>query len=557
MIRSAHLSLPNTQQDSLQGRDFIGEITHWSWVVLILSFLFQIVFHWSLMNLLAMASVIFGWIVTTKIFLKRPMLEKYPLSIFLIIGFTTTQLYFPMLFTTLEGKSLLFNLEVPEHVFLHSTLALIVLLLSHSFYRLFSRISHRRSFSVMEKVGFFTAPTERQLWMMGFIGIAAAYYYYFTTETGREVTEVTGSAGDKFVQSLLPFQYAPFFILMGRLFGGKDVNLKRVVPLLIGYGSILFLISIGRNNTSAFMFGFTAVAFGYFLGLLLKIYHTRLFTLKNVVIVCFFLWLVVGPVADLRTAMVNVREHRSNVSASEMMNLTIDAYFDKEAIETRRKLDEEMDLEWDERYLDNVLTARFGNIKFNDINLVQSLKIREYDPDMLDFSIDYMLGGLPDPFLKALNIDVDKESVYSVSIGDFIYLAAGGYGTVSGFRSGQFAGTGMATFSWWYLFILGIGMVFVFYLYDKFYRYEEIPSSSPDQPVEKRMIFSCCGLLALTSIFLYFVALQSVVQIAPFLYRGWIQLSLLYLLLYHFTRIFSGSFMRNSEVAKTLRRIKI
>jgi hypothetical protein len=246
------------------------------------------------MNLLAMASVIFGWIVTTKIFLKRPMLEKYPLSIFLIIGFTTTQLYFPLLFTTLEGKSLLFNLEVPEHVFLHSTLALIVLILSHSFYRLLSRISHRRSFSIMEKAGFFTAPTERQLWMMGFIGIAAAYYYFFTTETGREVTEVTGSAGDKFIQSLLPFQYAPFFILMGKLFGGKGVNLKRVVPLLIGYGSILFLISIGRNNTSSFMFGFTAVAFGYFLGLLLKIYYTRLFTLKNVVIASFFLWLVVG-----------------------------------------------------------------------------------------------------------------------------------------------------------------------------------------------------------------------------------------------------------------------
>jgi hypothetical protein len=241
----------------------------------------------------------------------------------------------------------------------------------------------------------------------------------------------------------------------------------------------------------------------------------------------------------------------------EMLELTLEAYQDKDAIRERRLFDETRDDEWDERYLSNVITARFGNIKFNDINLVQSLKVREHDPDMLNFSRDFILGGLPAPFLKALNLDVDKEAVYSLSIGDYLYLAAGGYGVTSGFRSGHFAGSGMATFGWYYLIFLGVGIVFVFYLFDKFYMLKYLPGSSPDQPKRKVFLFSFCGLLALNSIFLYFGALQSVIQIVTFLYRGWLQLAFLYFFVFHFTRIFSGSFMKDSELVKTLKRFKI
>lgn len=504
-----------------------------------------------------MASVALAWGITTKFLLKPGMLERFPFSVFLLFGFTTTQFYFPLVFTSFEGKSLIFNLDVPELVFFHSTAALFVLLVAHSFYRLFTRLSGRRSFSFLEKAGFFTPPTERQLWLMGVIGIVAAYLVYFTTPTAEEGREVTGEASDKFIQGFLPFQYAPFFIPLSRLFGGNEVDLKKVGPLLIAYTVALFAISVGRNSTGAFMFGFTAVAFGYAIGLMLGVYKARLFTLKNALIVALGGWLLVGPMADLRTAMVNVREQRTSVSAMELLDLTLEAYQDKEAIRERRQFDEQRDDEWDERYLSNVFTARFANIKFNDINLVQALEVREHDPDMLNFSRDYLLGGLPAPFLKALNIDVDKEAVYGLSIGDYLYLAAGGYGTPNAYRSGHFAGTGMAAFGWYYLLILGVGMVFIFYLFDKFYMLKFLPGASPDLPKRKIYLFSFCGLLLLNSVFLYTSALQTVVQIGTFVYRGWIQLALLYFLVFHFTRIFSGSFMKDSELVKTFKRFKI
>ena len=543
--------------DSTSDVPFKDEIVRWSWIAYCLCVLYQLIFYFDLTNIMCMASVGLAWAVTTRWIFNHEILSRFPFSTFLFLGFTSTQLYLPLIFTTLEGKSLLFNLELPELVFAHSTAALFVLLLAHGFYRLVAKASGNRSFSLFQKAGFFTPPTERQMWLMGLVGIAAAYYVYFTTPTAEDGRVVVGDPADKFISGFLPFQYAPFFIPLRRLYGGDEINLKKAVPLLLVYTLAMVAISVGRNSTGALMFGFTAVAFGYFLGLLLGVYKARLFTLRNAIIAGIGIWLLVGPVSDLRTAMVIVREQRATVSASELVNLTIDAYFDKEAIADRRNFDETRDDEWDERYLSNVMTARFANIKFNDINLVSAMEVREHDPDMYEFSIDYLLGGLPTPVLKFLNIDIDKELVYGLSIGDYLYMASGGYGVVSSYRSGHFAGSGIAAFGWYYLLFMGIGMIFIFYIFDKFYMLKTLPGESPDEPDRKVYLFSLCGLLSLNTVFLYMSALQTVVQIGTFLYRGWIQLALLYFIVFHVTRIFSGSFMKNSELVKTLKRFRV
>ncbi|MBA4053731.1 MAG: hypothetical protein C0490_03380 [Marivirga sp.] len=526
-------------------KKFTSLIVRWSWFLFGIFSVYQFIFFPDLTNAMMVACVGFAWLILTKLFLKQEMLRNFPFSSFLIFGFTSTQFYFPLVFTSLEGKPLIYNLELPEQVFLHSTSALLVLTVSHAFYRLVSKLSYRRSYSVLTKTGFFTPPTDIQLWIMGFIGIAASYYVFFTApDVGWEVT---GAASDKLVQGLIPFSYAPFFIPFGLLYGRSGPTSKRLTPMLLAYMLILFGISIGRNSTGGFMLGFTAVGFSYFLGLLLGIFQPRFFTLKNVLIGAFGIWLLVGPLADLRTAMVLVRGDRLEMSAEELLPLTLEAFNDKEAINMRRLEDntQGVDTDWDERYLDNVFTARFANIKFNDNSLVRAEVVKKYDPDMLEYSIDYILGGLPDPFLKALNLDVDKEFVYSLSIGDYLYLAAGGYGYVSGFRSGHFAGTGMATFGWWYLFILGIGMIPVFFLFDKFSKKKSIDFTS-EKSGTKQLQFSFCGLLALFSVF-QFMPSESVITIATFLMRGWIQMALLYFFVFHFTRLING---------KGLKRIK-
>jgi len=537
MIQEVKLDLETTKFARKGETDFLRSAIRLGWALLILCGTIQALFFASIINLLCVAAVILGWVVLIKVFLRTSMLSTYPLSTFLIIAFVTTQLYLPLLFTTLEGKSLINNLELPEQVFFHTIAQLGILVLFHAFYRLLSRMSDRRSFSVLAKTGFFTPPTHLQLWAMGVIGIASTFYIYFTgTDTGWEIT---GSPTEKAIQALMPFAYAPFFIPFGELYGNYQKKSKRIVLYLLLFAVALFATSMGRNSRGAFMFGFTSVGFGYMLGLLLGVYKTRFFTVRNVFFTAILFWLLVGPVADIGTAMVIVRDDRERLelTGGELLDRTLETYWDKDAIIARRLEDNNFapEPDWDERYLDNIFIARFANIKYNDMSLVQYNKLRQYDPDMLNYSIDYLLSQFPDPILKALDLDVDKETVLDLSFGDYIYLAAGGNGVAHGYRTGHFAGTGMATFGWWYLFILGVAMLPVFWLFDKFFMKKNSKNIS-DQPDRIKYQFSFCGMLALTSIF-QFLPPESVVNIGVFLFRGYLQLVILYFVVFHATRL--------------------
>jgi hypothetical protein len=515
---------------------FLFNFVRSSWVALLVACLFQVVFFISTANLFALGCIIIAWGLISTLYLRPDMLHTYPLSSFLLIGFTATQFYFPLAFTTLEGKPVVFNLELPYQVFVHSSLSLLVLLLGHALYRGIIRKPLSSTTSWLGKIGVFTPPADLQLWMMGFIGLGATIYAYFISPTVG--WEVTGAASDKAIQGLIPFSYAPFFIPLGRLYGQTKEPSKRLMPLLLGFTVLLFIVSIGRNSRGAFMIGFTSIGFAFGLALLLGIFKTRLFTMRNALLAGLGFLLITGPIADIGTAMVIVRNQRSKITNTELIELTLQAYQDKEAIHARRQYDNTTSNEWDERYLDNIFTARFSNLKFNDASLVQASKIGGQDKDMLKYSINYILGALPDPFLKALDINADKENVYAVSFGDYLYAEAGGpIEALGGFRTGHFAGTGMAAFGWWYLFILGFGMVPVFALFDKVVAY--VPIKKGEASTGTTLRFSLCALLSITAVF-QFLPAESVTTTATFLIRGWIQMILLYFVIFQATRLVSN-----------------
>ena len=244
--------------------------------------------------------------------------------------------------------------------------------------------------------------------------------------------------------------------------------------------------------------------------------------------------------------MLLVRDQRKDIPPSELIELTLEALDDKQAIENKKKesVAEPVDFDWDERHLDNLFTARFANIKFNDGSLITYSKVGMYDPDMQDFSIDQLLASLPEPVLKMFKLDVDKETLHALSYGDYLYILSGGYGTPTGWRVGHMAGIGMATFGWWYLAFLGVIMLPIFYLIDKFFRpkkeFESDESDEPSAP-EDKFKFSLCAVLALTPIF-QFMLMETVVYGVTYLMRGWIQMVLLYFLMFHVSRIISRVF---------------
>jgi hypothetical protein len=515
----------------------LSRIVRWSWIVLGISSVLQCVFWWSFANILAVGCVALAWKMVTNIFLRPVMLEKYPLSSFCIIGFTCTQFYCPLVFTLLEGKELVFNLNLPYDVFLHSILALFTLIFSHEIYR---TLSKRNQYDIkglpkfLRRSRLFDVPTDAQIWLMGILGLSAMYYVcFYSPSIGHEVTGPV----DKFIQGLIPFTYAPFFIAVGQLYGRKQSHLKVLLPKLAIFTVLLFIISIGRNSRGAFMFGFTSVGLAFGLGLLLGVFRTRLFTIRNLLIVLTAIWLFAGPIADLGTAMVMVRGQRGDVSRSNLVDLTMEAFKDKEAIQLYKQAVSDEEQDWDESYLNNIFLARFCNLKFNDASLINATKINDHDGDMLNFSINSFIATLPSPLIDAFHIDINKNEVNSYSVGDYLFYKAIADDSVLGtFRVGHFSGTGMATFGWWYLFFLGLFMIPVFYLFDLFVIKKSPVNSKNGIKSNYGFQFSLCGLLVLTTIFL-FLPNESLNYICVFLLRDWIQMVFLYFLIFSFTKI--------------------
>ena len=127
---------------------FLTQTVRASWIVLVICIFYQLFFFFEITNIIAMMAVVFAWTIATRIWLRANMLETHLLSSFMLIGFTSTQFYLPLLFTTTENKPLIYNLELPEEVFLHSSLCLLVLVTAHATYRFLVKATPDRSISI-------------------------------------------------------------------------------------------------------------------------------------------------------------------------------------------------------------------------------------------------------------------------------------------------------------------------------------------------------------------------------------------------------------------------
>lgn len=528
---------------------FVFVVVRWSWITLVIASMLQCILFQTTANWVAVLCVLIAWAITTKVFLRSSVLSNYPLSTILVLGFASTQFYFPLLFTLIEGKPITFNLERPYDVFLHSMASLFAIVLAHIFYQLVFKKTINRTNSFLKKVGFFNPPTSVQLWLMGMMGVAATFYSYIYTPVGWSPT---GAASDKFIQALIPFSYAPYFIPVGKLYGSKETVTKKTTILLILFTIFLFVVSIARNNRTGFIVGFTSISFAYGLGLLIDYFRPRFFTIKNALIGLVSLWIITGPVADISTAMVMVRDDRHNISYTELLDRTFTTFFDKEGIRLFRLMgnDAAENRFWDEYYMDNIFLARFSNLKYNDLSLMMASKVGNPDSDMLNYTIDHFFSILPLPFLQTMGINVDKGFVSSGSFGDYFhYKVTGDAWAIGGFRTGHLSGVSMAAFGWWYLAILGVGIIPIFILFDKFSIRKYTPFISDKSA---SVTFSLCGLLVLTDIF-RFLTIESVEGIGAFLLRGWIQMILLYVLFFHSTRLLNKLITgKSSRIADTI-----
>jgi len=123
--------------------------------LIILSIVFQVYFDPSPKNILCVFLVVSGSIAALTYISIPENLIKYPLSTLIAFGFAFTLLIGPIVFTSLEGKPVVYNLVVPEHTFAHSLALSLVAILSHYLYK------NIGFFCVLEKVHSFGSRQAR------------------------------------------------------------------------------------------------------------------------------------------------------------------------------------------------------------------------------------------------------------------------------------------------------------------------------------------------------------------------------------------------------------
>ena len=468
----------------------------------------------------------------TKYILKPINFNYYPLSTFLVLGFSLTQFYFPLVFTLLEGNPVVNNLLLPFDVFTHLILEFLVLITSYSLYKVVLGNPGLRKRSILRRLGMFSPRTEKQIWVIGFIGLFASI---FTHLFGG------GDVISKFIVGFVPFMYAPFLIPLSILFGVRYVKSKTLTIQIAIYTVAVFILGIIGNSRGALLFGFTALGFSYFLGMFMGITQFKIFNSRNIIIGAMAFWFVTGPLSDLSIAMVVVRAQRTEISASELINQTLVAFQDKERLkEYKLEANKAQKIEkWDESYIDNIFLSRFCNLKYNDNALHDASELSDENKIVFrNLQIDMLVSTLPTPFLTALKIKVDKKTANASSIGDVLFSLTGGdEDSLGSFRTSSFSGTAMAAFGWWYLALLGIGMAPVFFLFDKLFIRVRIPGIFPGQSPRFESHISLCALIIITSIF-QFLPVQGVLDIFSYVIRGWTQIVLLYFVVYRIARLF-------------------
>lgn len=523
-------SIPATPIAPVQQRFiFLGLFKKWIWTAVLVAAFLQSLFFFTSENIFAVVCVLFAWRLADKFILTAFNLAKYTFSTVILLGFSLTQYVLPLIFTLLEGEAITYNLKFPYSVFIHSLLALLVFITTHHLYKEWREGSlgtfYHKLNSFLKRNYFFTAPSDLHIWIIGFVGLAGMVVTYLSGNHFDGTAETRGTVA-KFFQGLVPYAYTPLFLLLKPLFSLRRASfVKTPIFKILVFAAMLLFVGMGGNSRGLFMTGISAVGISYLIGLLLGKFSHNIFNIKTVFLAILGMWIVTGPLADLGTSMVIVRAQRSHLNSTELVLKTLEVFQNKKAIKQFRAANTVIEVrDWDETYFDNIFLSRFCNLKYNDASLELAYKLGRPSDEMFEYSVDKFWAILPLPVLKFLHVKVDKLTVNASSYGDYLYYISGGYSGLGGFRTGHFAGTGMATFGWWYLLVMAVGVVPLFLLVDAFVLY-----SSQNNVMTTNL--SLAGLIQMNFFFTLFSVSnfsESAVNIYSFLMRGWIQDALLY-----------------------------
>ena len=376
----------------------------------------QMVIDFSSENIASSSLVLASSLLILLYMLWTPALRTHPLSTFAIFGFCATTQLGALVVQTVNWTPLALNLRQPMTTFAMLAMFQTLATIAHATYRVFSHSTadHSESAvrSLLVRAGLYATPTTGTVWVMGFIGL---------------LCQVLGGYGSgisaKVFQGFGFIAWAPFLIPMYVMrLGPAYCNVRRHYSFLAIYIGLIALLAIASNARGMMLSGIMTIALYAVLSTLRSTLPVRAARLGQLAVLAILLGALTIPVSDLVTAMVLARSIRNNASAAKMVEETFFYLQEPQLIAAQQERDRFTSAQsgYDETYFANPLMGRLMETKFHDNALYYAKRLTDKDADrLLDFTGDALWATLPEPMLKAMDIDVDKKSV-AYSMGDYI-----------------------------------------------------------------------------------------------------------------------------------------
>lgn len=446
-------------KSSTQKGKLIFLIRKWLDIILLMAVVGEIIFFPSLPNISGCVMTVIVWLIFRVFFLKREIILSHPFSFLMFLSMFLYR-FIPLTATLIEGKPISYGFEVPYETFFFETLLFIVSSLSFAA----AIYSRKRGVNFIQHSLFrlnFYYTNSITLWVLGFIGLAVRLQQLSVAGNVEY-----GDVSNKFLAGFIYLQYAPIIMLFPTLCN-LNPNKQRNLFTWI-YTAIIFVISFATNSRESLIYPLFTIILLFFIFILKHNYSIYYFISPIKIIIAFIiLFFGLSFISDISLAMLSNRSLRSDINRKDLFRNTVETLNDDQKMEKLREYSlEENSLiisykeGWDERYLNNFMMNRYGNLRISDQTIYYANIIGWNNKNMQENFTKRIITILPIPILNFLGYNISKKDL-EYSPGDLIHSLAGGINSfLGGYRVTSHVGDGLATFGWYYFVI----QFFLFYI---------------------------------------------------------------------------------------------
>lgn len=431
-------------------------------ITLWIACLAETIFFFSWENFCGCAELLYGWSIVATFVLKQEYIRRYPLPTIAIFGYAFCYHVLPLFVTLTEGKPLTFNFQVPYSTFFNQFLFITTVVVA---FRLCVRFYQQNNLlnKIWNKIGYLTPPSDKIIWIFGFVGLACTLMRL--SQQGEDVeVQATGNALIMIIGILSKLSVAPVCLLFKEFYGAGNTTIpyKKVAY----YVGVVMLIGIASTRR---MMIFNAVATIMLIGLFSKYYfNKKLMSTKSLVMVILGIYLATGPLADLATAMILSRQRVKTESASKTFDYVLDLYQDKERLHTLYQIamattdnGGDNSYSWSEYYVDNIFLDRFCNLRVLDATIYNAQRLGYAHFVGKEYWRTFWINELPSFLANALNFK--KEVQGTVCDHMVIDIFGEKRYSIAGSKVGGDTGIGLFIFGYWYYCVLLIVAFIAFY----------------------------------------------------------------------------------------------